>query len=664
MSDVPFSFSQYAGRLTKIEDRNGHAITVNYKTFTSGELAASPDLQWQIDTVTDPYNQTAQFTYGASQVAGRWCVSGINVYGLGAGTTGGVKTIQYSYADGQHLTGVTLADGSASTFTYGTSGIFSTVQFDNAAADEGHRQKTAYFSNNVVIDNIHDTSGANLWVTQVYNQSALTLRLLVTGTGSHSELAYAALGAPNAVDPAHPSTRVIYTGAGGLKAVRVAWAARYYQGNWTLGSVGNGAIAVSGSMESTYAGPVASSGGDHYRGTPAKIQDEQGREYSFGYDADTYMTSETYSDASKETWEYNQFKEVTRYKDRLDRVTKYYYDQSGNMTYKEVGLIRNATSGADIAQPEHAFYRWGYYTAGETPSLADASGASPGQPGGFLKRTFEPISAATYAAAHSASWPVYTQYVYNAQKLLSVVYEPNDAGGGVHAAAKQLYDGFGRLTQSIDAVGRTVQYAYDSLNRPSLVTYADASTEFYGYGTGEHSHLLVRMKDRNGVAARYRYDSQSRPTAVTQAYSTMAANGSSETPLPASLNAVTTYTYLPGTQLRTSVTRLGNATSYAYDYRQRVIATTVHPQTGVSLTSSSIYVNNDLFSQTDPYGRSTYYAYRERRRYGSKRPGHGSRLHPGQFCLCHERRANDDPQSRPSHHQLRPRRRRTGRADD
>ena len=123
--------------------------------------------------MTDPYNQTAQFTYGASQVAGRWCVSGINVYGLGAGTTGGVKTIQYSYADGQHLTGVTLADGSASTFTYGTSGIFSTVQFDDAAADEGHRQKTAYFSNNVVIDDIHDTSGANLWVTQVYNQSAL-----------------------------------------------------------------------------------------------------------------------------------------------------------------------------------------------------------------------------------------------------------------------------------------------------------------------------------------------------------------------------------------------------------------------------------------------------------------------------------------------------------
>ena len=75
----------------------------------------------------------------------------------------------------------------------------------------------------------------------------------------------------------------------------------------------------------------------------------------------------------------------------------------------------------------------------------------------------------------------------------------------------------------------------------------------------------------------------------------MAANGSSETPLPASLNAVTTYAYLPGTQLPTSVTQLGNATSYAYDYRQRVVATMAHPQTGVSLTSSSVYVNNDLF---------------------------------------------------------------------
>ena len=277
-----------------------------------------------------------------------------------------------------------------------------------------------------------------------------------------------------------------------------------------------------------------------------------------------------------------------------------------------MGLVYNATSKTDVKQPEYAVYHWDYYSDSET-----VGGVA--QPANFLKRAYEPNTSTNQPNGTG----VFTKYVYNAQNLLAQVLEPNDTGSGTHRAGAFGYNGFGLVASSSDACNRTIQYGYDLLNRPTTITYGDSSTEEFLYGTGEQSHLLAAKKDRNGVVTAYAYDSHSRPIEAVEAVASVGTststgtilsgytppNLSSNPALPA-VAAVTTWQYLPGTELPTSVTRLGNATNYAYDYRQRLISTGVRPSAGVApLVSTSSYVNNDLFSEADPYGRKTYYAY-------------------------------------------------------
>ena len=61
---------------------------------------------------------------------------------------------------------------------------------------------------------------------------------------------------------------------------------------------------------------------------------------------------------------------------------------------------------------------------------------------------------------------------------------------------------------------------------------------------------------------------------------------------------------------RASCTRGGDETDYTYDYRGRVATTTVYPRVGVSLTTTQVYLDNQLLYTEDPYGRRTYFAYR------------------------------------------------------
>jgi YD repeat-containing protein len=62
--------------------------------------------------------------------------------------------------------------------------------------------------------------------------------------------------------------------------------------------------------------------------------------------------------------------------------------------------------------------------------------------------------------------------------------------------------------------------------------------------------------------------------------------------------------------LPTTITDRGESTTLGYDYRQRMLTKTVQPRVGTTLTNTSTYVSNLLFSQQDPFGRLRYYAYR------------------------------------------------------
>ena len=107
----------------------------------------------------------------------------------------------------------------------------------------------------------------------------------------------------------------------------------------------------------------------------------------------------------------------------------------------------------------------------------------------------------------------------------------------------------------------------------------------------------------------YEYDLTGRRTHTVVAATTMDLNDN-ETPVAdPTVTFEDTCTYLTGTNRKAACTRVGETTSYAYDYRHRLKEKTVQPKVGTSLTNKSVYLDNQLFYTEDPYGRRTYYAY-------------------------------------------------------
>ncbi|MCH2209559.1 MAG: hypothetical protein MK132_27385, partial [Lentisphaerales bacterium] len=191
-----------------------------------------------------------------------------------------------------------------------------------------------------------------------------------------------------------------------------------------------------------------------------------------------------------------------------------------------------------------------------------------------------------------------TEYIYNSDNLLVEVKEPNDAGTDYIISKKFTYDNAKRLKSSQDAVGRLTTYGYDDRDRQILTTYNDSSTEEVTYGTGADSNLVIAQKDRNGNWTSYEYDSAGRKTKQTVASGTSVA-------------IETTYTYLVGTDKIETKTSAGEKTVYSFDYRNRVVATTVYADSNSTLTTSKTFIDNKIFCTTDAYGRNTYNYYRE-----------------------------------------------------
>ena len=254
------------------------------------------------------------------------------------------------------------------------------------------------------------------------------------------------------------------------------------------------------------------------------------------------------------------------------------------MLSREVG-VKNV-GGVDTPQPEYGKYQWTYYPAGNANQYL--------------------MSAAIDANGNQ------TNFNYDNNHKLLQVLEPPDAPGGARATTTIAYDVSSRIQTITDPVSRQVQFTYDQRDRNVTITYGDTSTEKFYYGAqgSGNENLLVKRKNRNGVTNEYSYDAAGRLTQTVFAYSIIDANNNETLITDPSVQVPSTLAYLPGTELPVSSTDRGETTTYAYDYRQRQLSASVQPRVGVTLTSTATYLNNLLFSEQDPYGRSQYFAHR------------------------------------------------------
>ena len=556
-----------AGRLARIEDRNGYGLDIAYKTWTSQELSESPSRQWQMDTVTDAHGRVATFSYGAQQQAGRWAVSSVD---LPDG-----ETVEYGYTDG-FLSSVDHPDGSTSTFgrTFDDTALCTVLAYDDVAAGPKHRRKKVYLSPQVTQE---------VDAALVYPLAGNLCRMMLNGD---DEVTY--------LNMTHPGYTMFYVYEGGTKLKKFTeyldrWQLEY-AADWTKpssGAIGFSDIGFTGEDTFSKVGLVVRTP-EAYRMEPSSVTDEQGRWVAYDdYNVASQPETATYPDATTEKYEYNSFQQITRHEDRLGRVSRYTYDARGNMLMKKVGL--QMVSGVETQMPEYAEYEWTYYPQGNTNQ--------------YLLKTYTDANGNT------------TEYVYNNNHQLTQVIEPDDTGAGTHIAHETEYESTGALrpTATEDALGRRAEYTYDARNRVIRTYYVQNDSDektYYGAAGSGDENLVVARKDRDDHYTQVRYDDSDRMTLMIGGLiSETDALNQSYTPDP-SEQMIESRTYFTGTNLTDETVTNGSKTEYGYDYRQRLVASTVYPRNGKTLSTSRNYINNELFSTTDAYGRKTYFGYR------------------------------------------------------
>jgi RHS repeat-associated protein len=492
-------------------------------------------------------------------------------------------SVQYQYLNGQ-LSEVLLPDGTSSSFSaeYEPNSECTVLNYDDAAADGTHRRKRAYLTNNFSILVSKVTNIASIW-----NNASMLVRMVVNGD---NEITY--LNIPH---PTMSWVFKIYEGAGRVKINSDFRQVRYYKDGWTFNPNG-GYDAFTGELEDTYVQDIET--GDYYevrqrRRIPETV-DAHGVSRQYEYHDNDYIWKVKYSDGSYDEYSYNNpFQLLTRYKDRNNHVTKYTYDERGNMLTKEIGIL--CVNGTDTNQPEHAVYQWEYYPAGHQNQ--------------YLLKT-------EYDALGNPSLDTHrTDYIYDANQRLVQVIQGADVPGGTRGVTTYVYDSAGRLYSVIDPVARQVDYLYDAQSRVSTIVYhtcPGTCTERFIYGAPgtPDANLLVKKVNKNGVVTKYEYDGSGRRVKTIEAYATMDELGNETLITDPNVRLEETVAYLPGTSLQTQVVRAGNKTDFTYDYRYRQKSTTAYPRAGVALTSAQTHVNNLLFCSQDRHGFKTYYAYR------------------------------------------------------
>ena len=498
-------------------------------------------------------------------------------------------------------------DGTTSTFTRTVDGASGQTiwGFDDAAADGQCRRMDACLSGLFLLETPDQQT--------IYSQAALICRAVVNG---EDELIFGSY-----FNSSFNDYWRVYEGAGRVKELSLyTHDVRYLSDGWTYNASNPNEFArFVGTLEDTF---VDENGGNFDRSTPSQTITSTGVVRSHGYSSAGFIGTTTYSDATTEKYQYstaqqggNQFNLVTRYKDRIGRVTKNTYDAVGNLTLREVGI--REVGGADVNQPEYATYQNAYYDGTEGPAIVtgdaavDAAAVDP-QPEHLQKSSTDANGNVTFR-------------LYDVNLQLIAIVEPDDTGAGHHIAMKFTYDSARRQKTSTDAVGREMEYFYDDRDRAIMVQYTDGSTErtLFGDDAGQTQNLVVATQDRDGTVTSYEYDDQGRlEKTITASHKIPTADviDETKTDLGALLagNEITdvnvkverTCTYLDGTGLLASCTDRGETTTYGYDYRQRRIERTVQPRSGQTLTSKTKYIDNLVFSTEDPYGRKSFNAYR------------------------------------------------------
>jgi RHS repeat-associated protein len=185
--------------------------------------------------------------------------------------------------------------------------------------------------------------------------------------------------------------------------------------------------------------------------------------------------------------------------------------------------------------------------------------------------------------------------------------------GGATQASYASYNNNGLVTQSIDPVGRTTNYTYDSTNNIDLLQVAQTNgsgQDVLSTMTYDSQHDPLTVTDASGQTTTMTYNAAGQMLTRTDAKSettTMAydSHGYLESVTGPVSGATTSYTYDSAGRVHTITDSEGYVLTMTYDASDRPTLTTYPDGT----TDQTVYKNLDVDHTIDRQGRVTSYQY-------------------------------------------------------
>ena len=203
-----------------------------------------------------------------------------------------------------------------------------------------------------------------------------------------------------------------------------------------------------------------------------------------------------------------------------------------------------------------------------------------------------------------------TSYIYDELNRQTVV---TDANGSTN----RIYDGVGNVISTTDAELRTTKSTYDNLNRLRSVTAAfgtsDATTTAYKYDLVGN---LVKQTNGRGYATNFGYDELNRQVAMTDVYGndTLTEYFDTDTLVSGVIGELGLGFFAAPTSLLTgqvikTTDALGKATYVLYDKFGRQSAT--YDATKHRTSASQYDAVDRVIAETDTFGQITHYSYND-----------------------------------------------------
>lgn len=324
----------------------------------------------------------------------------------------------------------------------------------------------------------------------------------------------------------------------------------------------------------------------------------RGFKTTYAYDSEGNLISETDALGGVTQHEYDAQGRRTRTIDANGHATTYTYDANGNLVTVTDANGNTVTYTYDSNNNRISETDANGNTTAYDYNNLDTLLTTTAPDGGVTTITYDDMNnriAETDPLGYTTRWELDATYrVISETNAIGATtlyqYDPHgnriavtDANGHT---TRYEYDALHRVVKIIDPLGNVTTYAYDAVGNRTSETNAFGATTTYEY---DARNRVWREINANGFSTTYTYDADGNRTSVTDA-----------------LGNVTTAEYDALNRQISSTDALGHTTRYAYDaVGNRVEVIDVRG----FVTRSDYDRVNRLIRQTDPLGHTTLYKY-------------------------------------------------------